>query len=142
MALTKFGEKTQTIFLKHIENHKLHQEFEVAPGVEVKIGQPVILNTDGEIEPAGAAAPAHTIIGYSIHNAGEDDVATVGMKAYAIVWAYPNAAVDAGPVAFEAISTTDDKYMSYAAAVDGTTLAGWAIDPATAAGDRIRVAVV
>lgn len=149
MSLTAFGNDTKkTLFLKGPESHKLHQEFVVAAGQTVKKGQPVTLNTDGEVVPAGANAASRTIIGYSVHTGAAAEYVTVAMKAYALVWAMPNAAVNAGPVAYDGLNTTDNDYSSFKAAA-GTAgastaeeVTGWALDKATAADEPIRVALV
>lgn len=147
MALTQFGEQTKTLFLKGIEMHKLHHEFEVATAASIKKGQPVKLNAAGEVIPAVANEPARNIIGYSIHNGEAGELVTVGMKAFAIVWASPEAAVDAGPVAYNGQNTTDPYYPAVVATTGtaGTSTQeeemGWALDQATAADDLIRVAI-
>lgn len=144
MSLTVLGENPKTIFLKGIENHKLHHEFAVETGNSVKKGQPVKLTATGTVVPAAADEPVENIIGHSIHNGAADELITVGMKAMGIVWASPNAAVDAGPVKYAGLNSTDSDYNAYAAVGAGaaTLLYGWALDQATAADDLIRVAIV
>ena len=139
MALTQFGEKTRTLFLKS-ESHKLHHAFEAAAVIQA--GQPVKLNADGTIIPAVSAEPAINIIGYSIHNAKVNDVATIMMKPYLIVWAEPKAAVAAGPVAYNGQATNPD-FISVAAeaiAGDGSAI-GFALDQSLGADEPIRVAL-
>lgn len=143
MSLTVMGNKTQSIFLKGPEAHKLHHEFTVADTVVIKKGQPVVLNADGEVKPADAAADASQVIGYSIHNGGEGDLVTVAMKAFIIVWAMPNAALDGGPVKYEGMNSTDENFNSFTAVAgteEGSTI-GWALDQSTAADQMIRVAL-
>lgn len=148
--LTTLGSKTQTIFLKGIENHKLHHEFEVAEGETISKGQPVYLNTDGEVcaaKKAGEggegdpATPANAIIGWSIHNGSEGEVVTVGMKAFGIVWAMPNAALNAGPVEYDGMNDEDPTFNSFVVATGANTTIGWALDKASAADELIRVAI-
>lgn len=156
--LTAFGQETHTIFLKGVEAHKLHHEFAVATGSTIKRGQPVVLTADGEVKPATSGEKAHKIIGVSIHNGKEKELVTVAMKAYGVVYAMPNAAVDAGPVAYDGLngSQTDPAQPGFNTATDGTTgiyssykagsadgsdLAGWALDKAEDANDLIRVAI-
>lgn len=139
----QFGEKPRTIFLKGIENHKLHQEFEVATGQTVKKGQPVILNADGTVQAAAANAAAYTIIGYSIHNGGPGELITVGMKAFTIVYASNSAAIDAGPVAYNGLNADVESglYNDFTNSTTAGNIIGWALDKATAADDIIRVAL-
>ena len=157
MGMTVLGSETNTIFLKGAEAYKLHHEFTVATTKEVKRGQPVTLNVDGEVVPATGTSKFKDIIGYSIHNGKAGDLVTVAMKSYGIVYAMPNAALNAGPVAYDGLNTTqpsqnvgfstpssdgDGIYGSYkAAAADGSDLAGWALDKAEGANDLIRVAI-
>lgn len=142
--LTKFGENTETLFLKGLEAHKLHHEFTVAATATagVRKGQPVVLNSAGEVLPAATGAKAQTIIGYSIHNGKAGELVTIGMKAYGIIYCKPNAAVAAGPVQYAGQNTAEPEYPAVAAAAaDGTTLMGWALDEAEAANDMIRLAL-
>lgn len=143
MTMQLLGDKTKTVFLKGIESHKLHHEFQVATGQSVKVGQPVVLNATGEVSQAADNAKAGTIIGYSIHNGAAGEFVTVGMKAMAIVWASPNAALSAGPVKYEGMNDEDALYNSFvAASADHSDLVGWALEDATAADELIRVAIV
>ena len=139
MALTQFGEKTRTLFLKS-ESHKLHHAFEAAAAI--KAGQPVKLNADGTIIPAVATEPSINIIGYSIHTASIGDVATVMVKPYLIVWAEPKAAVAAGPVAYDgqAVNTDFISVKAEAVAGDGSAI-GFALDQSIGADETIRVAL-
>ena len=157
MNMTVLGSETNTIFLKGVEAHKLHHEFVVATGASVKRGQPVTLNVEGEVVPATGTSKFKDIIGHSIHNGKAGDLVTVAMKSYGIVYAMPKTALNAGPVAYDGLNTTQPKqnvgfntpsfggdgiYGSYkAAAADGSDLAGWALDKAEDANDLIRVAI-
>lgn len=141
---TQLGEQPRTIFLKGIESHKLHQEFEVSDGATVKKGQPVILHTDGTVKPAPADADVYTIIGYSIHNGGAGDLVTVGMKAFTIVFASSNAAINAGPVQYKGLHATlagGNFYNQFANSSTAAKVIGWALDKADDGGDIIRVAL-
>lgn len=143
MSMQLLGDKTKTVFLKGIESHKLHHEFQVAAGETIKVGQPVVLNSEGEVVPAAAAAKAGTVIGYSIHEGSAGEFVTVGMKAMAIVWASPGAALDAGPVKYAGLNTTDNTYNNFtAASADYSDLVGWALEDAEAADELIRVAII
>lgn len=142
MSITILGEKSKTIFLKGVEAHKLHHEFTVAPGFTVKRGQPVKLLADGTIKACTGSEKNMVIIGISIHNGSDGELVTVAMKAFAILYAMPNAGTVAGPVKYDGLNSTDDDYNSYVALVDGGELAGWALDKAGAADEMIRVAVI
>jgi len=140
MALTVFGEVTKTIFLKQIQAHKLHQEFAVATGNAVKKGQAVKLNTAGEIVPAIAGELMGKVIGYSVHDAAAEELATIGMRAFTIVWAQSAGALDAGPVKIGAAGA-DPIYATYVATALETDVVGWALDSAAGADEMIRVAL-
>lgn len=156
--LTAFGQETHTIFLKGVEAHKLHHEFAVATGSTVKRGQPVVLTAEGDVKPATSGEKSAKIIGVTIHNGKEKELVTIAMKAYGVIYAMPNAALDAGPVAYDGLNTsqTDPQgpgfntatdgttgiYSSFkAASADGSDLAGWALDQADDANDLIRIAI-
>ena len=139
MAITAMGDKSKTVFLKGVESHKIHHEFEVAVGAAVKVAQPVKLNTDGLVVPA-AAGDGDAIIGYSIHDGAAGELVTVAMRAFVIVYAMTSAAVNAGPVEYEPPSTEDADYMLYVN-VDTGSAVGWALDKATVADELIRVAL-
>jgi len=144
-AITGLGDVTKSIFLKS-ESHKLSQEFVVAAANTVKKGQPVKLNTAGDLIPAAANDLNHVIIGVSIHDAAAGEVATVRMKASAIVWARATAALNAGPVAYDGVNGTETDFMNYdddiVVDATGNTTVGWALDDAGAANDVIRVALM
>jgi hypothetical protein len=144
MALTKFGGKSKTIYLNDVEAHKLHLEFEVGAAVTVKKGQPVVLNSDGTIRPVNAAlgADAAAIIGYSIHNGEVGELVTVGMRAFAVVYAEAGAVnQNAGIVFATNVAPTDPDMVRWVSAAAGT-MHGWALDQSVAVGDIIRVAVI
>ena len=141
--MDKFGENiTRTIYLKGAESHKLHQAFMVAAGKTVYVGQPVKLNADGEVVPAAANEPAMNIIGYSVHKGTEGDEVTVAMKAYALIYVKPKAAVVAGPVQYDGTNTAEKIYGSVVAATAGANLMGWCITPTTTANEQTLVAVI
>lgn len=142
MALTKFGDNTESLFLKGFEAHKLHHEFQVATGDPVLKGQPVVLTDEGEVKPATTGETYVKIIGYSIHNGNPGELVTIAMKAYGIVYCRPNAAVVAGPIQYDGQNTDTPRFASVAAATDATTLMGWALDEAEAADEEIRVALI
>lgn len=139
------GAQTRSIFLKEVQSHKLHQEFIVADANTVKVGQPVKLNAAGEIVPAATGEFFRNIIGFSVHNAAAGETATVGMKAFGLVWARANAdAQVAGPVAYKGLSAVSGEtdFGKYGAidSIDFDDLAGWALDGGDE-DDVIRVAI-
>lgn len=143
--LTKFGENTETLFLKGFEAHKLHHEFTVASGegaLPVRKAQPVKLNAEGEVVPAAAAEDGHKIIGYSIHNGNPGELVTIALKAYGIVYCKPKAAVVAGPVEYDGQNTAEPEYISVKAASAAGKLMGWALDEAESANEMIRLALI
>lgn len=130
----------KTIFLKGAESHKLHQAFTVATEQEIKVGQPIVLNAAGEAVAAAADATTVNIVGYSIHKGVAGDVITVAMKAYGIIYAMSNAAVNAGGVAYAGQNTKDKDYVSVKTAAAGTQF-GWCLDKASAENEIVRVAI-
>lgn len=98
-----FGEKTRpTIFLT-IESHKLHKEFEVPNGTVIRHGQPVKLNTAGQVVPLVAGDNRNLCIGVSMHNSAQNiygtGLVTILMKGFStILCRAASAAVNAGPV--------------------------------------------
>lgn len=149
MAITILGEQTKTIFLKGIENHKLHHEFEVGAAKTIKKGQPVKLMSNGTVEPAGVGEANNNIIGWSIHNGDEGELVTIGMRAMAIVWASPKLATVAGPVAYDGMNVTDKTLNSFKtlAPIDvdvyaANDLCGWLLDQTTDVDQVARVAIL
>ena len=150
--LTKFGQKTKSVFLNNPEAHKLNLAFEVATGAEgavltVKRGQPVKLNNDGLIVPAATdGTDSKRIIGYCVMNGKSGDEVTVAVKGYATIFAMSSAAVTAGPVQYTGINSTDDTYTNYANAASASnafpTMNGWSLDPADGANELIRVVLI
>lgn len=141
--MNKLGVNTTgTIFLKGAESHKLHQAFMVAENATVHVGQPVKLNAAGEVVPAVSGELNMNIIGYSVHHGTEGDEVTVAMKAYALIYVKPKAAVVAGPVKYDGVNTAENTFGSVTAAADGTTLMGWCISPTTVANESTLVAVI
>ena len=146
--LTQFGDKTKTVFLNEAESHKLHLAFTAA--AQIKKGQPVKLDADGNIEPVIAPltnSSKDEIIGYSIMDGNEDDEVTVAMRAYAVVFAMSGESLTPGPAAYTGVSSTDSFYTEYVAAeevaeVGGFVMNGFALDEATGANELIRVALL
>lgn len=136
------GTETESVFLKEIESHKLHQEFEVQVAKSIKRGQPVILSGAGElIEPAGAGEANINIIGYAVHDGEAGDLVTVGMRAFTIIWAEAFAAIVAGPVKYVDAGGTTKLNRFDDDTVTAANHTGWALDDAAAQGDEIRVAL-
>ena len=141
MNITTFGNETKTLFLK-TENHKLAHEFVVAAANTIAKGNLVSLNAAGEVTLAADGALTEAVIGYSIHNAAAGELCTVVMKAHTIIFASPNAALAAGPVAYEGTNDTDTTYNSFvAAAVGFADAVGWALDASVGADEIVRVAL-
>lgn len=140
------GKTTESIFLKQIQSHKLHQEFTVAVGSAVKVGMPVKLDDAGDIVPFAEDDEKVLLIGYSVHNAAAEENATIGMVAFGIIWAMSAGAVDPSlPVKVKGVSGANSSYMEYenvaAANAEDALATGWSLDAATGAGEKIRIAV-
>lgn len=148
MALTKFGEKTKSVFLNEAESRKLHLAFEVAEGEEIKKGQPVVLTAEGHVKPANSDGSDYkAIIGYSVQNAEAGDECTIAVRGYATLFAMSGAAVQAGPVRYSGMNTTDGMYTNWenVAAGDDDDYAGmhgWALDEAEGEDEPIRVVII
>lgn len=140
---TALGDQTRTLFLKGPEAHKLHHEFTVATGSTIKKGQPVKLNTSGDIVPLGAADERHLMIGHSIHNGKAGELVTIVMVAHMIIIAQADAELNAGPVKYKGMSAVagDKDYSVYVAATTAVTTQGWALDKAEESGEMVRVAL-
>lgn len=132
---------SNTIYLKGPESHKLHQAFTVATDASVMVGQPVKLNAEGQVLPAEASDNPKNIIGYSVHRGTEGDEVTIAMKAYALIYVKPKAAVEAGPVKYDGVNTADKDYISVAAAGSGDHF-GWCLEPTTSANEQTLIAVI
>lgn len=142
------GGTTKLVFEHDPEAHKLHVEFQVASGQSVRIGDPVILNTNGTIQGAGTAAAKYTILGVSIHDAAAGELATVAVRGYCQVWAEAAAAsLNAGPVQLGAWNATTLR-REYAAAAGADDAAksvvsvGFNVTQAVADGDPIKVIII
>jgi len=136
------GTEVKGVFLKEVENHKLHQEFEVQVAKSIKRGQPVILSGAGElIEEAGVGEANINIIGYAIHDGEAGELVTVGMRAYAIIWAEAQSQLVAGPVKYQAYNVPTERHRFEDGAI-AANHTGWALDDAAAIGDEIRIALL
>lgn len=143
MALTKFGDKTQSIFLNDVESHKLHLSFDVAVGETIKKGAPVKLNATGQVvNMIGDGTDTHQRIGYSIQNGIAGDRLTVGVRGYAVVWARAKTALTPGPVFMAGYDVNEPDFTMYDdTAVSASTMNGFSLDVAAALHDPIRVLV-
>jgi hypothetical protein len=132
------GQQTETLLLKS-ESHKMAHEFEVA-GAAVSKLQKVKLNNAGNIVALAADDDEHLHIGYTLHDAAVGEKATVVVRAYALIKAEAQAAVNAGPVRFKGFNSTT-KRNTYAAATTAAHTIGWTLNAATSAGDELWVLV-
>lgn len=134
------GDITKSVFLKEVESHKLHQEFEVNMGATIKRGQPVKLSGAGEKIEAAASGEANiNIIGYAIMDGAAGELVTVGMRGFAIIWAEATAIGVAGPVKYTGFNGTSLLHKFDTGTVTAANHTGWALDDAAAIGDSIRV---
>ncbi len=139
--LNTLGSTTKSTFLKEVENHKLHQEFEVAAATTIYKGQPVKLDATGKIVPAGAAETEHTVIGYAIMNGAAGELVTVGMRGYGIVWVESVAAVVPGPVKYTGYNATTEYNQVDSGTVTQANAIGWALDVAAGADELVRMVI-
>lgn len=80
-------------------------------------------------------------LGISVHDANAGELATIGMRSYAVVFAHASEALNYGPVNWDSYDTVNGINKYNQTAVTTTTFQGWALDTAAADGDTIRVAV-
>lgn len=110
---------------------------------DVHLGQPVVLTSDGKLEPATSSHTKGAVIGISMHTSIGGEMATVEMKAMAIVFMEcATDSLNAGPVKLHANGRNSSTgYMEVDdASVDHTNQIGWALDSGDD-GDVIRVAI-
>ena len=130
------GKTKQALFLNE-EAHKLHVAFTVA--TEVKAGQPVKLNTDGEIVPLGNADGKHLLIGHAIKDGKVDEEISVIMCGHARITAAASINnLDPGPVKWASFDGTTGMHR-YTTAADIDTAQGHALQGSDAIGDIIEV---
>lgn len=143
------GANSRTYILKH-ESHKQHEAFTAAAALPK--GVPVKLDADGRVSAWVSTDTAATCIGITVTVASAaGEMVTVAVRGYIQVFALSAAAFSAGPITVTSYNAAkvgpdgttgwlivDD--MADAAAIAAGQL-GWALDPATAADQLIRVLV-
>jgi hypothetical protein len=139
------GTVTKSVFEHLPEAHKLHLEFTVAAGQTVRRGDPVVLATNGTVQPAASAAPAFSVIGVPLQDGAAGKFVTVAMKGYAVVNAEAAAvSLNAGAVQLGAWNgtTLQREYAAVAGADDqvrDTVAVGHNLTQVAADGDAIKV---
>lgn len=140
--MTTVGSTTLTK-IEHHENHKLTLTKDA--GAAIVEGQPCKLNAAGDFIPWTKSDFVHNMIGFAVMDAAQGQEVTVWSRGYGIIMGVSNATQDAGPVTYEGLQTTGmyTNFGKFGVASDtGTTNAiGWALEPATAAGQQIRVVI-
>lgn len=132
------GSETTTIFLKGVENHKLHHEFEA--GAALKAGQMVKLNATGQIVALAAGDNQDLFVGVLIHDTDSGDLGTVATRGYTILRAESSAALTPGPVQAGTFDGTN-LVNEFATSTGHDKSIGWALDVALAANEEIRVLI-
>lgn len=140
-SLTTLGGKTKTTFL-HSENHKT--TFEATAAAALKKGQPVKLDADGKVSAWAKTDLLYKCVGYCYGDVASGEVVTIWSRGYAIIYGLSTAALDAGPVAFEAYNSATDidgatGYSEYANSATAAENNGWALDQADADNELVRV---
>jgi len=136
---TTLGDSVQTQILKH-ESHKLHHEFPVAVGVTIVKGALVTLNTAGALVLADENSTIDTIIGNAVMDAAAETVCTVMMRPHLITYGVSAGALDAGAVALTGNTTNAAGLYEFDQAGSEPLTQGYALEPATGAGQVIRIA--
>lgn len=138
--MNTLGTTTKSLFLKGVENHKLHHEFMVATGATIKAGQMVKLNSTGEIVALAAGDNQDLFIGVAIHDAAEETLCTVATRGYTIIRAESGAALNPGPVqagTFDTVNSVNE----FVTSTGHDKSIGWALDVAAGANEEIRVLI-
>lgn len=102
------GKKTKTIIL-HKEADKTALEFEVNTGVEIQVGQPVKLTTDGKVTPWAKSDKKAKLLGYAYNHGTAGKLVTVIVVGFMLINAISGSGgTSAGPVAYQSYDTTTD----------------------------------
>lgn len=142
------GTPTVSRFEHPPDSHQIHMEFQVASGQTVHKGDQVILNTNGTVQAADAAAPSYTILGTSIHDGVAGGFVTIATRFQAVVNGEAAAnTFNAGVTQLGAWNGTTGR-REYAAAAGADDQAkdlvtiGFNIAPAVADGDAVQVGLL
>lgn len=140
MGFNILGSKTKTVFLT-TEADKTTVEFEA--GVDIKKGQPVMLQNNGKIQVWDKVSN-HTLVGYAYADVTTGNLVTVWTRGYAMIYGLSNAAMVAGPVTYNAYDAATNiggvtGYSKYIVAADAATTNGWSLDQAGGANTLIRI---
>jgi len=119
------------------EVRKLHLEFQVKSGDSVHRGEPVILNADGTISPAGAAALEGTVIGVSIHelksayevnnDSNALNLVVIAMRGYAVLDAAVGDIAASNATDFPAMPAGPVQWYGYAPALVASNVANMSV---------------
>jgi hypothetical protein len=139
--LQSLGSNTKTVFLA-IESHKLSLEF-TATAV-IKKGQGVKLAVDGSIVPWLKTDIRDLCIGYAYSDGAINDLVTVFVRGFILMYGISTAANNAGVVCaqtYDAATVVNGLtgYVPYAPAGGGEFNNAWSLDQTAAAGVLIRV---
>lgn len=128
-------------FLKN-EVHKLNQAFVVATGETIYSGMPITLNAAGEAVAAASGETRINVVGYALFGATAGETVTVTMKAFAIIFAEADQALDPSTAVKYAGFNATSKYNKVTdASVDATNYIGKSLTAAAASGDVVEVAI-
>jgi hypothetical protein len=135
------GSVTTSVIIGEFSENVKHEGF-VVGATDVKVGQPVKLDSTGKVVPIDGTDKSEYCIGTSIHNGTAGDTVTVASKFRGIVNALAGGAVTPGPVKYSAFDATTGlcKYVALGANEEGLTV-GWAMTVAAADGDALVVAL-
>lgn len=145
--ISTLGKNTKNIIFKS-EEHKLTEEFTVASGNSVKIGQPIKLNNAGEVLPWATADGDALLIGFAISDQAAGELVTVWVRGFLVAKAITAGALNCGPVTYSSYDSSTDidgttGYMVVGAASVSSGVAagmiGWCLDEADGANDVVRV---
>lgn len=134
------GSETVSRIEKEFDSHALHHSF-IVSGAAVKVGQPLKLATNGTVVALTAGDTLDKVVGHSVHDGAIGDRVTLAMRARAITHSLSDAALNPGPVKFNAIDTVSGKtkYVTTAVAAE---VHGYSLTVAGAANIKILVAVL
>lgn len=107
----------------------------------IHIGQPVKLTSDGKVKPFTSSDDSELdLIGISIHEANGEELVTVALRGYSIIYAQAADDIVCGPVGTSGYDLTTGYNKVTDAAIDAQSIIGWAIDEAST-GDVLRVII-
>jgi hypothetical protein len=142
MPITVLGSTTKNTFLA-TEADKIYIEA-TCGATALKKGQPVKLSNTGTLNPWAKADLIHTLVGYAYADCAIGELVTIVTRGYAIIYGISTAALNCGPVAYQAYNAVDTVggcigYSEYANSATAAENNGWALDDAAGDAELVRI---